>query len=115
VAQSEPATDLGGERAALAAGDKANAERQLVKILERSPKNVSALALSLFNRGALAEAEHHARNAVRIAPMDAQSDDLMGMIMTGAHRPQVGEHHYRWAMKLIASPSPVLVATWPGT
>ncbi len=34
----------------------------------------------------------------------------MGMIMTEAHRPQVGEHHYRWAMKLIASPSPVLVA-----
>ncbi len=43
--QSESATDLGGERAALAAGDKANAERQLVKILERSPRNVSALAL----------------------------------------------------------------------
>jgi tetratricopeptide (TPR) repeat protein len=145
--QSEPATDLGVERAALAAGDKASAERQLVKILERSPKNVSALALlcelrategraaaaeallarivrldsnnlpamqalalSLFNRGALAEAEHHARNAVRIAPMDAQSHNLMGMIMTEAHRPQVGEHHYRWAMKLIASPSPILIA-----
>jgi hypothetical protein len=28
-----------------------------------------ALALSLFNKGALAEAERHARNAVRIAPV----------------------------------------------
>ncbi|HTZ67563.1 MAG TPA: sulfotransferase, partial [Roseiarcus sp.] len=43
-------------------------------------------------------------------PTDAQSHNLMGMIMTEAHRPQVGEHHYRRAMKLIASPSPILIA-----
>jgi len=64
----------------------------------------------LFNKGALTEAEHHARNAVRIAPMDAQSHNLMAMIMTEAHRPQVGEHHYRRAMKLVGSPSPILIA-----
>jgi tetratricopeptide (TPR) repeat protein len=144
--QSELATDLVGQQAALAAGDKAKVERQLVEILERSPKHVSALALlhelrvgegraaaeallarivrldpnnlpatqalalSLFNRGALAEAEHHARNAVRIGPSDVQSHNLMGMIMTEAHRPQAGEHHYRWTMKLIGSPSPILIA-----
>ena len=65
-----------------------------------------ALALLLFTKGALAEAEVHARNAVRIAPTDAQSHNLMGMIMTEAQRPQVGEHHYRRAMTLIAAPSP---------
>ena len=31
----------------------------------------------------------------------AQSHNLMGMIMTEAQRPQVGEHHYRRAMKLL--------------
>ena len=96
-----------------AAENRTAAEALLTRIVQLDPNNLSptqALALLLFNKGALAEAEHHARNAVRIAPMDAQSHNLMGMIMTEAHRPQVGEHHYRWALKLIALPSPVLVA-----
>ena len=142
-----PAPEVGRARAALAAGDHAEAERLLVELLERSPKHVGALALlyelragqdrtaaaeallrrivrldpnnlsatqalalSLFTRGALAEAEVHARNAVRIAPTDAQSHNLMGMIMTEAQRPQVGEHHYRRAMTLLAGPSPILIA-----
>jgi tetratricopeptide (TPR) repeat protein len=46
----------------------------------------------------------------RIAPLDAQSHNLMGMIMTEAHRPQVGEHHYRRAKDLLAEPSPILLA-----
>ena len=138
---------LGRARAALAAGDQAEAERLLIELLERLPKHVGALALLhelcsgqgrtpaaeallvrivrldpnnlkatqalallLFTKGALAEAEYHARNAVRVAPTDAQSHNLMGMIMTEAQRPQVGEHHYRQAMKLLAAPSPILVA-----
>ena len=87
--------------------------RLLARIVRLDPNNLPAtqsLALSLFNKGALAEAEYHARNAVRIAPTDAQSHNLMGMIMTEAHRPQAGEHHYRRAMELIASPSPILSA-----
>ena len=32
------------------------------------------------------------------------------MIMTEAQRPQVGEHHYRRVMALIAAPSPILLA-----
>ena len=47
---------------------------------------------------------------MRIAPTDAQSHNLMGMIMTEAQRPQVGEHHYRRAMELLATPSPILIA-----
>jgi Flp pilus assembly protein TadD len=54
----------------------------------------------LFERGAMAEAEHHARNAVRLAPVDPRSHNLMGMIMTEAQRPHVGEHHYRRVIAL---------------
>ncbi len=142
-----PAPEVGRARAALAAGDQAEAERLIVELLECSPRHggalallheicaaqgrtaaaetllarivrldpnnlkaTQALALLLFTKGALAEAEVHARNAVRIAPTDAQSHNLMGMIMTEAQRPQVGEHHYRRAMALLATPSPILIA-----
>ena len=54
---------------------------------------------------ARARPRRHARNAVRIAPLDAQSHNLMGMIMTEAQRPQVGEHHYRRAGELLPEPS----------
>jgi tetratricopeptide (TPR) repeat protein len=138
---------VGLARAALAAGEQAEAERLLVELLERSPKHVGgltllaelrsaqsqtgapevllarivrldpnhlaatqALALLLFGKGALAEAEYHARNAVRIAPTDPQSHNLMGMIMTEAQRPHVGEHHYRRAQKLLGKPSAILIA-----
>ena len=47
----------------------------------------------LLAKGAVAEAEIHARNAVRIAPENARSHNLLGMIMTEANRPRVGEHH----------------------
>jgi tetratricopeptide (TPR) repeat protein len=141
------APEFGRARAALAAGDQAEAGRLLVELMEKSPKHIGAmtllyelrssqgrtvaaeallkrivrldpnnlpmtqaLALLLFTKGALAEAEFHARNAVRIAPTDAQSHNLMGMIMTEAQRPQVGEHHYRQAMKLLAVPSAILLA-----
>jgi tetratricopeptide (TPR) repeat protein len=142
-----PAPEVGRTCAALAAGNSAEAERELIELIERSPKHIGglallhelragqnqtsaaeallgrivrldpnnlnatqALALLLFTKGALAEAEVHARNAVRIAPTDPQSHNLMGMIMTEAQRPQVGEHHYRRAMKLLAAPSAILIA-----
>ena len=99
----------GGGGGGAASPDRAARSQQSARRRRRS-------RCSLFNKGALAEAEHHARNAVRIAPTDAQSHNLMGMIMTEAHRPQVGEHHYRRAMELLGdaerrSCSP----TWPGT
>jgi len=89
------------------------AEALLVRIVRIDPNNLAttqALALALFGRRALVEAEHHARNAVRIAPKDPQSHNLMGMIMTEAQRPQVGEHHYRRALELLGAPSAILVA-----
>ena len=82
----------------------------IVRLDPNNLKATQALALLLFNRGALAEAEFHARNAVRIAPTDPQSHNLMGMIMTEAQRPHVGEHHYRQAIKLLRAPSAILIA-----
>jgi tetratricopeptide (TPR) repeat protein len=88
-------------------------EALLKRVARLDPNHLSAtqaLALLLFGKGALAEAEIHARNAVRIAPLDAQSHNLMGMIMTEAHRPHVGEHHYRRARELLSQPSAILTA-----
>jgi tetratricopeptide (TPR) repeat protein len=94
-------------------GRNAAAEALLKRIVRVDPNNLpatQALALRLFGKGALAEAERHARNAVRIAPLDAQSHNLMGMIMTEAQRPHVGEYHYRVARALLPEPSAILVA-----
>jgi tetratricopeptide (TPR) repeat protein len=94
-------------------GKAAASEALLKRIVRLDPNNVAAtqsLALALFGRRALGEAEAHARNSVRIAPLDAQSHNLMGMIMTEAHRPHVGEFHYRRAMELLPAPSAILLA-----
>ena len=68
------------------------------------------LALILLGKGNLAEAEHHARNAVRIAPENPQAHNLMGMILTEANRPQVGEYHYRRVLELTGQRDPILLA-----
>ena len=89
------------------------AEALLTRIVRLDPNDLAAtqaLASLLFAKGALAEAEVHARNAVRLAPSDAQSHNLMGMIMTDAHRPQVGEYHYRRVMELLGAPNAILYA-----
>jgi Flp pilus assembly protein TadD len=94
-------------------GQVAAAAALLRRVLRVNPNHLAAtqeLALLLFDRGALAEAEVLARNAVRLAPIDPQSHNLMGMIMTEANRPQVGEFHYRRALALLANPSPILLA-----
>ena len=89
------------------------AEALLNRIVRLDPNDLAAtqtLAALLFGKGALAEAEIHARNAVRLAPADVQSHNLMGMIMTEAQRPQVGEYHYRRVMALLANPNAIVCA-----
>jgi tetratricopeptide (TPR) repeat protein len=89
------------------------AEALIRRIVALDPNNVWAtqeLALLLFNKADLAEAETHARNAVRIAPRDPQSHNLMAMIMTEANRPQIGEFHYRKVIELLDRPSPIVLA-----
>jgi tetratricopeptide (TPR) repeat protein len=91
----------------------AAAEALLIRIVRLDPNDLAAtqaLASLLFAKGALAEAEVHARNAVRLAPADSQSHNLMGMIMTEAHRPQVGEYHYRRVIELIGAPNAIVYA-----
>ncbi|MDR3535623.1 MAG: sulfotransferase [Acetobacteraceae bacterium] len=96
-----------------AQGKQAAAEALIRRIVAFDPNNFVAtneLALLLLGRGALVEAEIHARNAVRIAPENPQAHNLMGMIMTEAQRPQIGEFHYRRVLELSQTRDPILLA-----
>jgi tetratricopeptide (TPR) repeat protein len=114
----ELAPNQGGALAILyqirkAMGVQSAAEALVRRIVAFNPNNVWAtqeLALLLFGKADLADAEFHARNAIRIAPGDAQSHNLMGMILTEANRPQVGEYHYRRALELLGHRQPILLA-----
>jgi tetratricopeptide (TPR) repeat protein len=68
------------------------------------------LTLLLLGRGNVAEAERHARNAVRMAPENAQSHYLMGLVLTERDRPAVGEYHYYRALELSGARDPVVLA-----
>ncbi len=69
------------------------------------------LARHLLAATLLGEAEGHARDAIRLDPQNLRSHHLLGMILTEAHRPQVGEFHYRRAIALSgASADPILLA-----
>ena len=59
------------------------------------------LAIRVMRRGAPHDAETHARNAVRIAPLDPQSHNVMAMVLTEASKPHAAEVHYRRAMALV--------------
>jgi Tfp pilus assembly protein PilF len=96
-----------------AAGQENAAQVLLRRIVQLHPNTLWAtheLALSLFGKGAIAEAERHARNAVRIAPENPQSHNLLGMILTEANRPQTGEYHYRRVLELTRGRDPILLA-----
>ncbi len=84
--------------------------RRLVALYPNDFWATNELTLQLLGRGMLAEAEVHARNAVRIAPEMAQAHHLMGMVMTELSRPQIGEYHYRRALELADGRDAVLLA-----
>src|SRR5579864_2178180 len=95
------------------AGQEGAAEVLLRRIVQLHPNTLWAtqeLVLLLFGKGAIAEAERHARNAVRIAPENAQSHNLLGMILTEANRPQIGEYHYRRVLELTRARDPIVLA-----
>jgi Flp pilus assembly protein TadD len=50
---------------------------------------------------------------VRIAPENAQSHYLLGMVLTEAHRPAVGEYHYHRALELSGARDPALLPISP--
>ncbi len=84
--------------------------RRVVALYPNDFWATNELTLLLLGKGALAEAETHARNAVRIAPQNAQAHHLMGMIMTEINRAQIGEYHYRRALELADQRGAVLLA-----
>ncbi len=98
-----------------AQGQQAAAEALIRRIVAVQPNNfwaVNEMALLLLGRGALAEAEQQARNAVRIAPEAAQAHNLLGMVLTEAHRPAVAEYHYGRALTLAAARDPTVLANF---
>ena len=85
------------------------------RVVAVDPNNFWAtneLTLLLLGRGNVAEAEQYARNAVRIGPENPQSHYLMGMVLTEANRPAVGEYHYRRALALSGTRDPVVLANY---
>lgn len=83
------------------------------RIVGLDPNNFWAtneLALTLLGQGDALKALHHARNAVRIGPQNAQSHYLMGMALTEANRPAIGEYHYQRALELSGTREPVVLA-----
>ena len=96
-----------------AGGKESAADALLRRVVALYPNTFWAtneLTLALLAKGAIAEAEVHARNAVRIAPENPQSHNLMGMIMTEANRPHIGEYHYRRTIALSRQRDPILLA-----
>jgi len=95
---------------------KSDASAALIgRIVALEPNNFWAtneLTLLLLGRGNVVDAERHARNAVRIAPENAQAHYLMGMVLTDAHRPAVGEYHYDRALQLSGARDPVVLANF---
>jgi tetratricopeptide (TPR) repeat protein len=95
------------------AGRWAAAEALIRRAVAINPNNFWAtneLTLLLLGKGALPEAELHARNAVRIAPRSPQAHNLMGLVLTEANRPLVGEYHYRQVLALTDKDEPITLA-----
>jgi TPR repeat protein/tetratricopeptide (TPR) repeat protein len=84
--------------------------QRLVAVDPNRADATQELAMLLFQRVDLIAAEHHARNAVRLAPMHPLSHNLMGMILTEAQRPQSGEFHYRRVIELARTRDPIVLA-----
>ncbi|MGO9991037.1 MAG: sulfotransferase [Steroidobacteraceae bacterium] len=96
-----------------AQGNKKAAVALIGRILSLEPNNFWAtneMTLLLLGQGDVAGALRHARNALRLAPDNAQSHYLMGMALTEAQRPAVGEYHYYRALEMSGTRDPVVLA-----
>jgi Flp pilus assembly protein TadD len=94
-------------------GQPAAAEALLRRIVTLHPNTfwaVNDLALLTLNKGAVFETELHARNAVRIAPENPQSHNLMGIALTESNRAHIGEYHYRKVLELTRRRDPATLA-----
>jgi tetratricopeptide (TPR) repeat protein len=101
-----------------ATGPPSAAEALLRRIVSFHPNTfwaINDLALLALNKGAVFEAEHHARNAIRMAPDNPQSHNLLGMAMTEGNRPKVGEYHFRKVLELTRRRDPNTLANLAGS
>lgn len=83
------------------------------RLAELDPNNLwvtNELCLLLLTQGDAAAAARAARNAVRLAPENPRSHYLLGMALTEAHNPSVGEYHYWRALELSGARDPVALA-----
>ena len=97
-------------------GVLAAAEALLGRIVLLAPNTLWAtleLALLLLGRGAVDEAEVHARNASSAGALRERSPTtFLGMVLTEAHRPAVGEYHFRRALELSGGRDAVVLANF---
>ena len=101
-----------------AKGPPSAAEALLRRIVNLHPNTfwaINDLALLALAKGATFEAEHHARNAIRIAPENPQSHYLMGLALTETNRPKIGEYHYRKVLELTGRRDPAVLANLAGS
>ena len=98
-----PAPEVGRARAALAAGDEAEAERLLVELLERSPKHIGALALLYELRaaqGRTAAAEALLKRIVRLDPNNLPATQALALLLFTRGALAEAEHHARNAVRI---------------
>jgi tetratricopeptide (TPR) repeat protein len=89
------------------------AEALIRRVVALDPNNFWAtneLTLLLLGAGNLTEAEIHARDAMRIAPDNAQAHYLLGLVLTEAYRPAFAEYHYLRALELSGSRDPAVLS-----
>jgi tetratricopeptide (TPR) repeat protein len=85
-------------------------ENVLRRIVRRNANLLWAtteLAFMLFSRGERVECEVHARNAIRLAPRNAQAHGTIGWILTETNRALAGEYHFRKAIEIAGENSRV--------
>jgi tetratricopeptide (TPR) repeat protein len=94
-------------------GRRSAAMALLQRLVAVDPNNIDAtleVGMLLFQAGDLATAERHARNAIRLAPLNPRSHNLMAMVLTEAQRPHIGEFHYRRVLEITGVRDPILLA-----
>lgn len=74
--------------------------RQIVELTPGAIAAVNDLALFLFMTGERMEADAVARHALRLAPLDPQAHNMLGMLLSEGGNPTSGEWHYRRAIEL---------------
>ncbi|MCE7030245.1 tetratricopeptide repeat-containing sulfotransferase family protein [Jiella avicenniae] len=71
---------------------------------------VSKLALLELGRQQHLKAEAHARQALRLAPTNPQSHNLMGVALTQTGKAAAGEYHHRKALELSGKRIPMVLS-----